>query len=220
MFLCRFCCLIFLLQLCTLRRSCSSTWPTLRTWSAPTARPAPALRLLPRTALHLLSLINLFRRALYLLYKWRACFVSPADWPELPAHQVEPRGQEGEQRSAHQPFLLTWKAFSESKMMMCLIHDRVLISRNLYWGTVFSFKSKIFKGGWCFRRLNCIFTRVQLAALIDVWINVYVTTVKGFLWFSLQLPCCWKKIHFIGQQLEANLVISFCFVDEIIQIVA
>lgn len=63
----------------------------------------------------------------------QACFVSAADRPELSAHQVEPRGQEGEQRPAHQPLLLmrpqTRMAFSESNMKMCFINDRVLISQ-------------------------------------------------------------------------------------------
>lgn len=87
----------------------------------------------------IIILLLLFCRAMYLFvvvlvfFTSQTCFVSAADRPELSAHQVEPRGQEGEQRPTHQPLLLmrpqTRMAFSESNMKMCFINDRVLISQ-------------------------------------------------------------------------------------------
>lgn len=75
--------------------------------------------------------VELFLFVVFLRHK--PVFVSAADRPEFSANQVEPRGQAGEQRSAHQPLLLmrpqTCMALSESNMKMCFINNRVLISQ-------------------------------------------------------------------------------------------
>lgn len=61
------------------------------------------------TQVNILALMDCFYFAVMSRYLYNQpvlVFFSAADRPELSAHQVESRRQEGEQRSAHQPVLL------------------------------------------------------------------------------------------------------------------